>query len=222
MESGQKITEPDAYLRPKYPDPSGSIVQAAVGGMMAQALSGQPLEEFFGAWEADVRALAKFPLAEKGLASMPGVLSQALSAVGPLFGAPSTSEAVRLAAALRMAAESDFSLDEMFVGQIVLYRMVSESFLRSELAPTFGEFVRKGWRGRLGFGAAFVAPRRTIPEIRAACDSIRSGLALACGILLAGNGAVSITTPPGIVKAWQQAVDRADRMGTEGLGGTAS
>jgi hypothetical protein len=207
VDSGNKVYEPDTYPRPKYVDPSIAIFQAALGGMMAQALFDRPLDEFLAAWEADAKALTKFPIAVKGLASMRPALVAEASEVCGLFGSPPTSEYGRLVAALRMAAERDFSLEEMFVGQIVLYREVTGSILKPELAPTLGEFIRRGWRGRLGFAAAFLNPRRTIPVIRDACDSSLSGLSLAAGILLAGNDAVPVTVPFELVKTWRRAAE---------------
>jgi hypothetical protein len=201
--TGGTILEPDRYPRANYPDPTWFIVEAAICGMIVQAGTGRALDEFCPAWERDATALKRFPAAVQPLIEMKKVLTLSPHDVVAMYRGEKTTDSIRLIAAIRMAAENEFSLDQMFVGQGTLYRFVARIALKGEVAPFFGALVRKRWRERLQFPAAFLTPRLTSPLIKEACDAQRVGLSLAAGVLLAGKDAVVSSTPAELIKEWQ-------------------
>jgi hypothetical protein len=55
------------------------------------------------------------------------------------------------------------------------------------------ELTRKTWLARLFAPFELNSPRLTVPAIKAACESNKTGLALAATILLAAGEAVAVT-----------------------------
>lgn len=115
------------------------------------------------------------------------------------------TQGVRFTAAVRMASDASFDLDQMFIGQTALYRFINRSLLKGNVETAFGELVRKRWRERIRLPAVFLTPRYTIPPIKAACEDKATGLRLAARILLVAKDAVPSSPPPLLVQDWQRA-----------------
>src|SRR5690606_68992 len=118
--TGKTILVPDAYPKFAYPDPAWIVLQAAICGMIVQASTGNPLDEFLGDWEADAKTMARYPNVAAGLAEIRKTLALSESEAYRAYRTQGRSGTVRFTAAVRMATEDGFDLDTMFVGHAAL------------------------------------------------------------------------------------------------------
>jgi hypothetical protein len=202
--TGKGVLVPDGYLRVAYPDPSDVIMGAAVSGIIALAGANRPLDEFLLGWEREAGALTRHPAAATALAGIRKVLTASPGDVSRLYLNQGETQGVRFTAAVRMANDTLFDLDQMFIGHAALFAYVNGSLLKTEVGEVFGELVRKRWRERIRLPAVFLTPRYTIPPIKAACEDKATGLRLVARILLVAKDAVPSPPPPLLVHDWQR------------------
>jgi tetratricopeptide (TPR) repeat protein len=69
------------------------------------------------------------------------------------------------------------------------------------------KLTRKTWLARLSTPFELCSPRLTVPAIRAACESHKTGIALAATILLAAGDAVDVTKSSNVLTALQKLAD---------------
>jgi hypothetical protein len=201
---GKAILEPDNYARSLPKDPSWVLTPATAAGLLALSAAGRPLDEFLPAWETEAKSLERFPDAAARVAEIAQVLAAPSTEITKLVRDGAQPEGVRLTAAVRLAVEASFGLEEMYYGQAMLLNYLSKAALQFEVAGTLGELLRKRWRERTGFPAAFPSPRINLPPIVAACDDSATGFRLAARILLAARNVVPFKHPDEVIANWRQ------------------
>lgn len=208
--TGNSVIVMDRYQRFAYPDPSPIIEEIVIGGLIALASAGRALDEFLPDWESDARALTRFPGVVVRITDIRKTLGVSPMDAVQLYLRQNQSQSTRFTAAVRMAVDQAFDLDQMFVGHAALYSYVDRIAFKTEISAAFGELVRRRWLERIRLPAIFQMPRLTIPAIKAACDDPATGLRLAARILLAAKDAVPSQPPTVVVRIWQEEASLAE------------